>query len=211
MSPMKIAALVGATLATLIFAAPAQAATANANVNVRSGPGTDYRVVDVLRRGDRADIVRRSGGWCQVEKPGPDGWVSCRYLSDDRGGGGIVIGGGDRGPDVDIEFSIPGFSFSIGSGRGDFDFGRPDRPRRGEVCFYEHTDYRGSRFCARSGERIRALGAWNDRISSIRVRGNVEAQVCEHSNFRGRCVVVDRSVRNLGRRGNDVISSIRVR
>lgn len=202
-----------AALAIIGLAAPAAAATANTNVNVRATPGG--AIVDVLRRGESATIVRQSGGWCAVNKSGPDGWVACRYLDEDDD---IVLPDDDdddrrsSSPDVNLTFSIPGFSFSIGDGGADFD--RPRRPRPGtrdRVCFYEHVNYNGNRFCMEPGERSRSLGSWNDRISSIRVYGDAEAQVCENNNYRGRCVVVDRDIRNLGRRGNDIISSIRVR
>lgn len=75
------AALLATTAAS--FAAPA---VASANVNVRSGPGPGYRVVDTLRRGERVEVDRCRSGWCFVEKRGPDGWVSARYLNnrDDR-------------------------------------------------------------------------------------------------------------------------------
>lgn len=207
----KLLIAAGTLAAAALFAVPAQAEFANTNVNVRATPGGT--IVDVLRQGERADVVRRSGGWCEVRKSGPDGWVACRYLSGGRGGGGggggIIIDNDDA--DVSFSFSIPGFRFSIGDGG----FDRPDRPgrpdRRDRVCFYEDVRFGGDQFCARPGERLRSLGNWNDRISSIRVFGDAEAQVCEHNGFRGRCVVIDRNVRNLGRRGNDVISSIRVR
>ena len=70
-----------AALAIIGLAAPAAAATANTNVNVRATPGGT--IVDVLRRGESATIVRQSGGWCAVNKSGPDGWVACRYLDED--------------------------------------------------------------------------------------------------------------------------------
>jgi hypothetical protein len=63
------------------FAAPARVDT---HLNVRSGPGTNYRVVDSVSRGQVVDVQYCRGNWCFVEKPGPDGWVSARYLS--RGG-----------------------------------------------------------------------------------------------------------------------------
>ena len=77
-----------ATLAVLATTAAASAAPAFAtsNVNVRSGPGTGYGVVDALRRGERVDIQYCRGSWCFVQKRGPDGWVSANYLS--SGGGG---------------------------------------------------------------------------------------------------------------------------
>lgn len=66
-----------ATTATA-FAAPAYA---TGNVNVRSGPGTQYSRVDTLRRGERVDVQQCRGSWCYVVKSGPDGWVSASYLS----------------------------------------------------------------------------------------------------------------------------------
>jgi hypothetical protein len=79
-----------ATLAILVTTAAASAAPAVAtgNVNVRSGPGTGYRVVDTLRRGESVDIQYCRGSWCFVEKRGPDGWVSANYLGQGRPGWG---------------------------------------------------------------------------------------------------------------------------
>lgn len=73
-------------LATLGVASAAQAAPAYASstVNVRSGAGTGYAVVDVLRRGERVDVDYCRGSWCYVNKSGPDGWVSANYLASDR-------------------------------------------------------------------------------------------------------------------------------
>jgi len=83
----KLAAAAGiAALGLAASAGIAQAATAYAtgNVNVRSGPGTGYGVIDVLRTGDRVDVQQCRGSWCFVEKPGPDGWFSASFL--DSGG-----------------------------------------------------------------------------------------------------------------------------
>ncbi|MCF1743537.1 SH3 domain-containing protein [Paradevosia shaoguanensis] len=77
-----LAALAFAVTAGAAMAAPA---FATSNVNVRSGPGTGYRAVDVLQRGDRVDVQQCRGSWCFISKPGPDGWVSANYLS--SGGG----------------------------------------------------------------------------------------------------------------------------
>lgn len=76
-----------ATLGILVstvaaFAAPA---VATGNVNVRSGPGTGYAVIDTLRRGERVDVQQCRGSWCYVEKRGADGWVSSNYLSSGTG------------------------------------------------------------------------------------------------------------------------------
>ena len=63
------------------FAAPAYV---TGNINVRSGPGTGYSVIDTIRRGESVDVQQCRGSWCYVEKRGPDGWVSANYL--ERGG-----------------------------------------------------------------------------------------------------------------------------
>lgn len=117
---MKPLLLSGLLMLTAIAAVPAaSAAEATGSVNVRSGPSTSYRIVDRLSRGENVNVQRcRSSGWCYITHPGPDGWVSARYLvsnefEDDYpssrqirpnlsfsiiiGGGGFGIGGGDGG------------------------------------------------------------------------------------------------------------------
>ena len=75
-----------ATMAVIAttMAASAAPAVASGNVNVRSGPGTGFRVVDTLRRGESVDVQYCRGSWCFVEKRGPDGWVSANYLRSGR-------------------------------------------------------------------------------------------------------------------------------
>ena len=205
--PMTI--LGAALLGALLIPSVASAATATSAVNVRSAP-VNGAVVDVLSAGEEVEIDRcQSNGWCFVTKPGPDGWVSARYLSNDDNESPAPA---PSRPDVDVSvgFSIPGFSFQIGNGGFDIRPGRPGRPGRDEVCFYERSNFRGDRFCAQPGDDIARLGRWNDEISSIRIRGDARALVCERDNFRGRCVVISRDAANLGA-ANDEISSIRVR
>src|SRR5690606_23494119 len=66
-------------------AALAAAAVVDSPLNVRSGAGTQFRVVDVARRGEVVDVDHCRGSWCFINRRGPDGWVSANYLS--RGGG----------------------------------------------------------------------------------------------------------------------------
>ena len=51
------------------------------SLNVRSGPGTQYRRVGVLRQGEPVDIVSRSGNWYQIRGSHGTGWVSRSYIS----------------------------------------------------------------------------------------------------------------------------------
>jgi uncharacterized protein YraI len=77
---LKTASIGATALLLSVGAAFAVEAEATGSVNVRSGPGTGYAVLDQLRRGENVNIRGQRGGWCQVSKSGPDGWVSCRYL-----------------------------------------------------------------------------------------------------------------------------------
>jgi uncharacterized protein YgiM (DUF1202 family) len=53
-----------------------------ANVNMRIGPGTNYRVIWVLPYDQRAVPVARNatGSWILVQYNGYEGWVSSRYV-----------------------------------------------------------------------------------------------------------------------------------
>lgn len=53
-------------------------------VNMRSGPGTSYGVIDSLVRGDRVEVLRDPGsGWVKlkVEESGRIGWMSAKLLT----------------------------------------------------------------------------------------------------------------------------------
>lgn len=206
MQKFSVLVVSGLVLAASAWGAVAQAAEATASVNVRSGPGPGYTILDTLRAGEAVEIDRCvSSGWCYVQKSGPDGWVSARYLTDDDGRSSTPA----PKADVSVSFSIEGFSFSFGGGNFSVGSSRPSNTAR--VCFFEDVNYRGDSFCLRPGQSLRTLGNWNDEISSINVSGSAEALVCEDTRYNGRCVVVSRDIRDLGRRGNDRISSIKVR
>lgn len=53
-------------------------ATQSANLNVRSGPGTNYRIVGSLKKGTKVTVSATSGSWSQI---GTNKWVSTSYLS----------------------------------------------------------------------------------------------------------------------------------
>ncbi|MCF4099036.1 SH3 domain-containing protein [Maritalea mediterranea] len=180
-------------------------ARATVALNVRSGPGTGYRVVDALYRGERVNVERCSGSWCYITHDGPDGWVAARYLSRTSGGGDT--GGNQNEPGFSVEFGSDGeFSFSIGNRP------EPEPDENDQACFYRDFAYGGPSFCLEKGEGVSLLqGSWNDSISSIRVEGDVQVTACMHANFGGNCIVTDKNIRSLGANMNDEISSIQVR
>jgi hypothetical protein len=80
----------------------------------------------------------------------------------------------------------------------------------GEVCFFEHADYRGGRVCHRAGTEIRSVGpARNNSFSAVRVPNGLVAVGCELPNFGGLCQRFDRDVRFMAG-FNDRISSYRI-
>jgi hypothetical protein len=90
-------------------------------------------------------------------------------------------------------------------------WGRPRAPRAG-ACFYKDSRFRGDYFCLEAGERIDSMPrGMNDGISSIQTFGDVDVEVYQDVDFRGRAKRFGSSVRNLADEGwNDRLSSLRV-
>ena len=50
-------------------------------LNLRTGPGLEYRILGVMKTGDAAEILGREEGWTQVRVDGiGDGWMPEGYL-----------------------------------------------------------------------------------------------------------------------------------
>ncbi len=100
-----LAVLAGASAAVLAASSPAHAATGDGDipywaalradeVNMRVGPGEDYRISWVYhRKGLPVKVLRVMSGWRLVEDPGgARGWMVARFLT--RRLGAIVEGSG---------------------------------------------------------------------------------------------------------------------
>lgn len=74
--------LAAATLLAMTASAFAWEASATTSLNIRSGPGTNFRVLDALYRNETVDVRSCRGGWCFIDQYdyGPSGWVSANYL-----------------------------------------------------------------------------------------------------------------------------------
>lgn len=46
------------------------------SLNVRSGPGLSYEVIDALKRDEQVEVVSTSGEWLQVKYKGRTGWIA---------------------------------------------------------------------------------------------------------------------------------------
>ena len=80
------------------------------------------------------------------------------------------------------------------------------------ACFFEHANFQGRRMCFNVGQRVPMVDpSMNDKVSSVQVPPGVQVTICEHANFAGRCVPIDRTVTNLSDVGfNDRVSSVSV-
>lgn len=92
-------------------------------------------------------------------------------------------------------------------------FGPPAAAQGQSVaCFYEHANFQGRRMCVSTGQRVPLVDPlMNDHLSSVQVQPGLRVTMCEHANFGGRCIPVERSIANLVEIGlNDKVSSIAV-
>ncbi|MGV8853163.1 MAG: SH3 domain-containing protein [Devosia sp.] len=63
-----------------VVAAQAATATTTANVNVRSGAGTHFKVIATLSAGSRVETDACHAGWCELTTHGHKGFVSQSLL-----------------------------------------------------------------------------------------------------------------------------------
>lgn len=115
-----VALLIAAT--DIAAAAPART---TADLNLRSGPGTQYRVIAAMPRGSLVDVIRCVERWCQVSYRGRVGWASSRYLREGGRPGPVYPAPPPVAPGNPFPFPFP-FPFP------DID-PRPDYPPRG-IC-----------------------------------------------------------------------------
>lgn len=110
-----------AVLATALTASGAFAAVATSTTSVRLSPGGMN--VGTLHAGTSVDITDHRGSWCEISKPGRDGWVKCAVLAADRhfdrGGRFDRYDRHDRfdnGPSVNFSFGTGGFGIHANPG-----------------------------------------------------------------------------------------------
>jgi len=68
-------------------------ATTATDMEVRSGPGTEYPTVGMATRGSEAtlDGCIEGSRWCRVDVNGMRGWVYAQYLSVEQNGTSVVV------------------------------------------------------------------------------------------------------------------------
>jgi len=81
---MRLKILSLAAGALLLSAGAASAAVVTNNLNLRSGPGTHYRVIDTMPAGAHVAVLSCGGAWCRVNWHGTIGFAGASYLAGGR-------------------------------------------------------------------------------------------------------------------------------
>lgn len=139
MNKLWLMAAVAASTVGLPAIAEATPAFSTGNVNMRSGPSTQYPPVIVIPVGSRVDIrgCMSSANWCDVAYAGYRGWVSGSYLQASYSQRRVYVD-----PQYYRPLGIPTVTFSIGR--------------------YWDDHYRGRSFY-RDRDRWRDNDGWRDR------------------------------------------------
>ncbi|HDR4426710.1 TPA: SH3 domain-containing protein [Bacillus cereus] len=58
-------------------------------LNVRSGEGTNYRIIGALPQGQKVQVISENSGWSKINYNGQTGYIGTRYLSKTPVGGAI--------------------------------------------------------------------------------------------------------------------------
>lgn len=182
----------GLMLMGLLAATPALAHSASGThawstqtLVLHTGPGAVYDLTgDEIPTDVAIKVLRCTVLWCLVDGPGGRGWAVKERIS-------------------------------FGMAPADWPFGiNPDYPQDGpgEVCFYEGSHYTGRSFCAKSGRVLvdLALVHWDNRVSSVRVSGNVSVAACRDRDFSSYCERIVASQPVLDPFLRRALSSIRV-
>lgn len=61
---------------SIVFADTGKLEVTEDSINVRSGPGLTYPVIDSLKKGDAIEELSRSGDWIEVALAGETGWIA---------------------------------------------------------------------------------------------------------------------------------------
>ena len=76
-----VAGLLAIGLCAAVAASAENAWVRGAPLNLRSGPGTQYRILAAAQPGERMQILKRGNGWTQVRTgEGKAGWIAAGYL-----------------------------------------------------------------------------------------------------------------------------------
>lgn len=101
----RVTAMLAAVAVSGLLAAPAEARSAHttADLNLRTGPGTQYQIIATMPAGSRVDIGECADGWCAVDWRGQDGFASM-----------VGLAGGAAGPVPEVVVIDPPYPYRAG-------------------------------------------------------------------------------------------------
>lgn len=198
---LKTFSLTALSVLALAGSAAAQAPSWNGQYDdpPRGSYTQSCREITAFRGEVWARCSNRRGGWewssARIRDCGNqglenrDGRLQCVGYGGGNGGG---WGGGNGG----------GGNWGGGGG------GRPGNSYRGDLLMFEDAGYQGRVYEVVGDMHDLGMVKFNDKASSIKiVRGQWE--ICEHTNYQGRCSRLDADQTILPREWNDAISSVR--
>jgi uncharacterized protein YraI len=178
-------------------AALAVEAEAISAVNVRTGPGTSYGIVDQLTPGEVVNVTECAPtNFCFVERAGPDGWVSATYLTspEPEEAAPEEEEGSGSNPDCSFGFVFgpSGPQMSINCGDAPMPPAPPPPPApepddEPTACFYTGNGFTGDELCLGVGIRNGLNATFNNKISSVELSGGARARLCDGPNLTGTC------------------------
>lgn len=205
-------AVVAVGIAMAAGGAHAVEAAAKSAVNVRTGPGTGYAIVDQLTAGEIVNVTECApSNFCFVEHSGPDGWVSANFLTAVDEEEALEEGSGAN-PDCSFGFTVgpSGPTMSINCG----DAPPPPAPPPVSAdddpgaCFYVGNNFSGEDLCVGLGTINSLNPTFNNKISSVELFGGARARLCENTNLGGYCRNVNSDTGQLVAQINNKASSL---
>ena len=74
--------LVGLMLLASVSYADTMYVTEILTITMRTGPGTQNKIIAILNSGEKLEVIKQGDGWSQVRQAdGKEGWVLTRYLT----------------------------------------------------------------------------------------------------------------------------------
>ncbi len=167
-----------------VFAFAGTPALTIKEVDLRYGPGTNYKSDFIIEGGADVIVERCSNRWCLISNRSAKGWVSIDKLS---------FGNAPK----------PAFS---GPKRDQILQGD------GEICFYSGANFSGEAICSSTGMVVPDLALYgrDNSFASISVEGEISAMVCRDMKFSSYCETITQDQPVLSRFLKRAISSYRV-
>jgi uncharacterized protein YraI len=104
---MRLKHLALAASVLLVSAGAAAADIVTGDLNLRSGPGPNFAIIDTMPAGSHVRVLECGAGWCRVRWRGIEGFASASYLGE---GGPVYVEGPP--PPVYVAPPVVGYGYA---------------------------------------------------------------------------------------------------